>query len=80
MILVTFILSKNISPELGLNKFTTIFAIVVLPLPLSPTRPNDLPSLISKETLSTAITEFFVFSVKKLSSKDLLKFWILTKF
>src|SRR5210317_1206670 len=70
LILVIQTLSKKISPEDGLNKFTIIFAIVDLPLPLSPTNPKDSPSLISNETLSTAITEFF-----KLS----LRFSILTK-
>jgi hypothetical protein len=34
LILVIQTLSKKISPEDGLNKFTIIFAIVDLPLPL----------------------------------------------
>ena len=69
------VLSKNISPDEGLNKFTIIFAIVDFPLPLSPTNPNDSPSFISNETLFTANTEFLEFSVKKLSSKLLFRFF-----
>ena len=67
-------LSKLISPDVGLNKLTIIFAIVDLPLPLSPTNPNDSPSLILKDTSSTAITEFLNFSVKNPSSKVFFKF------
>ena len=62
-----------------MNKFTTIFAIVDFPLPLSPTNPKDSPSLMLKETSFTALTVFFEFSIKKLSSKLLLKFFIITK-
>ena len=48
--------------------------MVDLPLPLSPTKPKDSPSLILKDTPSTALTEFLDLSVKKLSSNVLLKF------
>ena len=72
-------MSKKISPEEGLNKFTIILAIVDFPLPLSPTKPKDSPSFIANETSLTAITEFLELSVKKLSSKLLLRFFISTK-
>jgi len=55
----------------GLNKLTIIFAIVVFPLPLSPTSPKDFPSCILNETTSTAKT-----LLKKPSLKVLQRFFI----
>ena len=42
--------------ELGIKPMMA-FATVVLPHPLSPTKPNVSPDLIVKEILSTAFTE-----------------------
>ena len=50
-------MSKKISPDVGLNKFTIILAIVDFPLPLSPTKPKDSPSFISNETSLTAVND-----------------------
>ena len=54
---------------MGLNKLTIIFAIVVFPLPLSPTSPKEFPSCILNETVSTAKTLLRDLSVKKPSLK-----------
>src|SRR5215471_17103114 len=47
---------KRISPLSGSTTRTIILAIVVLPLPLSPTKPKHCPRATEKVTRSTACT------------------------
>src|SRR5437879_12298747 len=49
--------SRNlIRPDVARTSPTSVFAIVLFPHPLSPTRPNTSPSAIEKLTPSTAWT------------------------
>src|SRR2546427_4549747 len=47
---------KSSWPDVARTSPTRVFAIVVLPQPLSPTRPNTSPSAMEKVTPSTAWT------------------------
>src|SRR5437667_1174734 len=47
---------KRILPEEARTRPTRVFAIVVFPQPLSPTRPNTSPSATERDTPSTAWT------------------------
>ena len=49
---------NEVLPLIGSTNLNTALAIVLLPDPLSPTKPKVSPELISKFTPSTALTSF----------------------
>src|SRR4030042_217810 len=68
---VTSCPSKKILPPVGRSSCNRALPVVVLPLPLSPTRPRVSPRLMEKLTPSTALMSpiFFLIKVPKATGK-----------